>query len=346
MNDTENIIFSQQNGLGLIYLNRPQAMNALNLSMIQQLQQQLSQWAHEPDIHAVLITSNNTRAFCAGGDIRQLYALGRETPLKALEFFWTEYRLNYTIKTYPKPYIALLDGVTMGGGVGISQHGSLRVGAESLLFAMPETGIGLFPDIGASYFLPRLPGRIGYHLGLTGARIGLSDTLYLGLTDAFIKRAQWDNFILALSQLPNYAKDTLAALVNQFSEPRPPATLEKYHDLIAEIFKDGSLDEVIERLHKNPDPWCQETLATLQTKSPTSLQVTWEQLKRGAQLTIGECLQQEYRLAYHFLQHPDLLAGIRAVVIEKDQNPQWQPAPQDINHFFAALPAPYTDLAF
>jgi enoyl-CoA hydratase len=338
-----NILFSEtQNGIGQITLNRPQALNALNLEMICAIDAQLVQWADAEHIKTVVIRSSNNRAFCAGGDIRKLYtrAHQKQTRQEAYTFFQNEYRLNNRIAHYPKPYIALMDGLTMGGGVGISIHGSLRVATENLIFAMPETGIGFFPDIGASYFLSRCPGYTGMYLALTGARLTAADTIELGLADILVPSHKLDSLVDTIAKT-----NSITTAIAPWNIPATEkAPIHEYRQEIDRCFSADTVEEILTRLNEQNTDWHQETIRTLHQKSPTSLKVTLRQLQKGRQLDLCACLQMEYGLAIQFLENPDFYEGIRAMVIDKDRSPHWSPntlelvSENDIDNYF--LPNP------
>lgn len=320
--------------LGCLTLNRPQALNALNHPMITAITEQLLAWRDDDSIKAVIIKAVPGRAFCAGGDVRCLQQIPKS---EALAFFADEYRMNQLIFNYPKPYIALLDGITMGGGAGVSIHGALRIASEQLLFAMPETSIGFFPDIGASYFLSRIPQQLGTYLGLTGHAIDIADALALGLVDHQLPSHAFDDLVkqLASTDLGTEVHGSIATIVRQFSQPAAPSALQQHATTIADIFSLPTIAAIFDALAERDDAWSQQTLATLQTKSPTSLQVSLKQLHGGLRLSFDNCMRTEFGLTQHFLQHPDFAEGVRAQLIDKDKQPQWQPASTaDIDTFF------------
>lgn len=347
---TSELICEQQNNLGIITLNRSKALNALSLEMIQGLSQQLKAWTEDPSIAAVVVKSDDERAFCAGGDIRKIYDAGKQQDMNILQFFWHEYRLNRLIQTYPKPYIALLDGITMGGGVGISQHGTHRIGAANLSFAMPETGIGFFPDVGGSYFLSRLPQRMGFYLGLTGKRIGLADSIDLGLVDVYIPREKWPTLLDKLSN--NLTDIEFTATIDEFAEQAAAGELKSQYAEIASYFQATSISELFSALSQSDFEWCVKTLSILKSKSPTSLLVTFKQLQNGAELNFDACMQQEYRMVYRFLLAKDFYEGVRALIIDKDKQARWQPddidlvSETEVNQYFAAMPSEMQELNF
>ncbi len=323
------IIFETLSGehgdIGLITLNRPKMLNALNQSMCIAMDAQLWQWQQDDQIKAVVIRGAGDRAFCAGGDIRSLYAL-KDEPIPEKPFFWYEYRLNHRIFHFPKPYIAFLDGLTMGGGVGLSVHGDFRIGTEKLQFAMPETGIGFFPDVGGSYFLPRCPGRIGWYLALSGQAVGLTDAKEAGVVTHQVMSAQLPELLAALVATPwaDNLSLTAANTIAQFPSPAVAGDLAERRIQIDACFSQSSVIAIMEQLQQG-DSWAKATAQLLSTRSPTSLQVTFAQLTRGAQLNFDDCMQMEYQMALQFLRTPDFYEGVRAAVVDKDRNPQWQP---------------------
>jgi len=339
------ILFEELTGshgsVGLITLNRPKMLNALNQAMCIALQEKLTAWENAAHIKAVVIRGAGDRAFCAGGDIRTVYD-NRELPIPERCFFWYEYRLNRHIHHYTKPYIALLDGITMGGGVGLSINGSFRVGTEKLKFSMPETGIGFFPDVGGSYFLPRFSGKMGWYLGLTGAIISAADAQYAGAINYQILSEKIPALLDALTNtlwsadLYASTKEALTA----FSIQSELANLAQHREIIDHCFAQTSVEEIINALKQQTNSWCNEVVATLLTRSPTSLKVTLEELNRGAKQNFDECIRMEYRIALHFLQQKDFYEGIRAAVVDKDRNPAWHPknladvSPKDVNEYF------------
>jgi len=320
-----DIIPTQNGNIGTITLNRPKALNALSLAMIRSLDARLVQWAADPAIKIVTIQSSHEKAFCAGGDLKEIVHHKQKTNTTFSEIFWHEYRANYHIFHFPKPFVALLDGITMGGGVGISIHGSYRVATENFSFAMPETKIGFYPDIGASYFLPRLPGKIGIYLGLTGARINAADAMYLGLIDYYVLS---DNLNLVKDELANsnLQPQMIDSILKKYASDPGPAPIKQYQAIIDECFHFNSVEAIIQALEKTSDPWALTVVDQLKSLSPTSLKVTLEQLHRGLTLNFDDCLQMEYCITNHFLNSKDVYEGIRAVVIDKDHQPKWQPA--------------------
>ena len=329
--------------MGCITLNRPEAFNALNQAMLERMDRQLRLWASEPTIIAIIIKSASKRAFSAGGDIRALYQNGPDKARDSAKFFEVEYRLNYLLGVYPKPVIALIDGIVMGGGAGISMHGSHRVGTENVLFAMPETAIGLYPDIGASHFLQQCPGSLGFYLALTGARLHIADSCYAGLIQHFVPSNQLPELIHALchTPLPGDAWQAISQVIEDFSLIPDEAPLKEHQFVIDGIFVADSVEQIMRFLANNDSPWASAVLSHLQQKSPLSLLVTLEAFKRMQGKSLRECLQQDFLLVQSFMIGHDLYEGIRAVLIDKDMQPTWQPdnlsdiADNEINAYFS-----------
>lgn len=328
--------------LGLITLNRPQAMQALTHAMTKQLFQQLLLWKKDDEISAVIIQSNSNRAFCAGGDIREIYEDGTRDHTQTQRFFWHEYRLNYLIHTYPKPYIALLDGLTLGGGVGISLHASHCIATEKVQWAMPEARIGFIPDVGASFFLARLPDSLGIYLGLTGERLNAADAYHLSLIPYYVPSNALTNIIDTL-QNAHLRQDTALKvdnLIKHFVTEPPPSTIAAHKIRIHECFHFDSVTKIMNALQEGSSAWDKKTLLQLQANSPTSLCIILEELKRARKLALPDCLNMEYRLACHCLANHDFYEGIRAAIIDKDHQPRWSPETVDdvthdmVEHYF------------
>lgn len=322
------MIVTQIAHIGILTLNRPKALNALSLSMILSIQKQLMIWRDDPNIHAVVVKAEGEKAFCAGGDVRSLYEVRAQSLSEKLFFFQEEYRLNQLIYHYPKPYIALMDGITMGGGVGISLHGSHPVASERFVFAMPETSIGFFPDIGASYFLSRCRGNIGIYLGLTGNRINAAESYVLGLVKQVINAAKFADILIALQQmdLSIDAKARVTACLQDFSEPVESDAVSTLETQVRDCFAYSQVPAILASLYQQSDDWHQNALTTLKQKSPLSLCVTLAQLQRAAHLNFDECIQMDYTLVQHFICGHDFYEGVRALLVDKDRAPKWQPA--------------------
>lgn len=350
-----DVLFAELQGkdgaIGLVTLNRPTVLNSLNHDIIRAMLQQLTVWATASAIKAVVITGAGERAFCAGGDLRFTYDLHKTKNTAITAFFEDEYQLNSLIHHYPKPYIAFLDGITMGGGVGVSIHGSHRIATERLMFAMPETSIGLFPDVGGTYFLPRLPHHLGYYLGLTGARINADDSVALGIAQHKMASSSLDDFLHALadtSLTQQNAYNMVTAAIDKFATPANSSVLMQDASIIESCFKETSIEGIINKLAASQQPFLQKALDGLQKKSPTSLKVTLAALLKGATLSFDECMKQEYNLVSNFLRNHDFFEGIRAVIIDKDQLPQWKPATlADVSeHAVATYFLPVSDSAY
>lgn len=331
MTTYQEVLFHEMAGkdgqLGIITLNRPEVLNALNQTMIHAIHAKLQTWASLNSIKAVIICAAPGRAFCAGGDLRLTYERCKAHNAAMTSFFNDEYHLNRFIFHFPKPYIALLDGITMGGGVGLSIHGSHRVVTDKLMFAMPETGIGFFPDVGGTYFLPRLPGKTGFYLGLAGARIGADDAVALGLAQQKVASEALPQLVQALADAAfgKEAKAAVTELIDQFKTPANPSPLLAQQAAIDICFSKQTMEDILQALQQSAVTLCQDACKAILKKSPTSLKVTLKALLQGASLSFDECMQQEYRLVNRFLQEHDFPEGIRAVIIDKDQAPQWVP---------------------
>lgn len=320
MSGSADIRFERKGSLGIAILDRPTALNALNRGMVQALSQQLAAWKDDAEVAAVLVRSTGGRAFCAGGDIRAVTDQARtEGVAAAVPFFHDEYRLNWRISQFPKPYVALLDGVTMGGGVGISAHGRYRVVTEQTLVAMPETLIGFFPDVGGTWVLSRDP-ALGMYLGLTGARLHAADSLAAGFGTHFVPRQRLE----ALEEMLAAGKPALASLESVKGEPPPGVLAGQRHD-IDHVFGASTLAEVERRLGRSA--WGRERLAELAQRSPMSQAVTFAQLRRGAGMVdLAEALRLEYRMVHRFLGGHDFHEGVRALLVDKDRKPHWSHA--------------------
>jgi enoyl-CoA hydratase len=329
-----SVIIHHDGRVGRIRLNRPKALNALDLPMIRALTAALQAWRDDPHVHAVVIEGTGDRAFCAGGDIRALrqhQLEGDRAPVDA--FFTEEYALNRMIASYPKPYIALIDGICMGGGIGVSIYGAYRVATEHAMFAMPETAIGFFPDIGATFFLPRLPGQLGTYLGLTGARIHGADAVHAGFATHFTPRAELTDLSAAL------ARDGIAALACH-AAPLPVFSLGDRRATIDRIFAADSVPDILHHLETEDSDWARKTIEALRTVSPSALAWTLRILRQGAHRTLDQCLEAEFALTRTTMRHADFIEGVRAMVVDKDRTPSWQPAriedvrPADISALF------------
>ncbi|WP_096701561.1 enoyl-CoA hydratase/isomerase family protein [Magnetospirillum sp. 15-1] len=337
---SSEIHFDRTGHLGRITLDRPKALNALTLDQVHAMHPKLDAWAADADVACITIEGAGEKAFCAGGDIKRLYEACKAGELEFVgAFYRDEYRLNRRIKTSPKPYVALIDGIVMGGGVGVSVHGLYRVATERTLFAMPETGIGFFPDVGGSYFLPRLPGAIGMYLGLTGARLKAADALHVGVATHYVESGQLPALIEALSEARDAAE--VKSTLDGFASDPGMAAIDARRQLIDRCFGKASLAEVLAALEGESDPFAAETLATLRAKSPHLVAVSFEMIRRGAALSFDECMRMEFRLALALAPAHDFVEGVRALLIDRDNTPAWNPAgsaAQVLAHF-DAVPA-------
>ncbi|HEY1877636.1 MAG TPA: enoyl-CoA hydratase/isomerase family protein [Rhizomicrobium sp.] len=329
---TPHIKAEQRGVLGLLTLNRPQALNALDHGMILALTAQLRAWAADDGVQTVAIRGEGERAFCSGGDIRAVQQAVVAGSDAGIRFLHDEYQMNALIGAYPKPYIALIHGICMGGGAGLSVHGRHRLADVSLVFAMPETGIGFIPDIGASYFLSRMPGEMGMYLGLTGLSIGLDDALDAGLVTHAVARKDFGAVIDALAAGREFAPFVRKAQRGQLSMHR---------GRIATLFAAGSVEAILERLDRDGSEFAQATAQTIRTRSPSSLKLVFRQLRFARELTLRECLAMEFRLANRVLPSHDFREGIRAALLDKDRNPRWEPASLagvgNVESFFAPI---------
>jgi enoyl-CoA hydratase/carnithine racemase len=345
---TDDVAFHVENGAGIITLQRPQALNALSFLMMKAIRRQLLRWAVDPQVQIILVRSTCARAFCAGGDLRGVYETGQRQDFALLEqLFREEYALNHLIHCYPKPYIALINGIAMGGGIGLSVHGSHRLLSEHCLIAMPETNIGYFPDVGATYFLNQAPGRLGLYLGLTGNHINTADALYANIGTHFVAAAKQDILFQALINLEPKTDANVDSLIAEYATPYEPAGLQAYQDEIDMVFTADSLPQILENLKRSSSSFAQTTLKTLLQRSPTSLYVTFAQLKAGQTLgDFKDIMALEFMLSQHFIHGHDFFEGIRSTIIDKDKTPQWHPdhvdhvKPSEIARYFTAVTAP------
>lgn len=330
---SEYIHTSVSNGTGLIVLDRPKALNSLSLDMVRAMTQALLAWRDDDGVAAVVIRSSSEKAFCAGGDIRFFYEAGRSTPQggSALveDFFTEEYSLNHLIHFYPKPYIALMDGVVMGGGMGAAQ-GGIRIVTDKTKMAMPEVNIGLFPDVGGSYFLSRAPGALGYYLGVTGVTIGAADALYAGLADHYAPLADRATLDALLASTPGAklpgALAAYATYATYATYSAGDSTLAAHRDAIDRHFSAGSVPAIVASLKADDSEFVQQTLAIIATRSPLMMCVTHELIQRGAELDVAGCLRMERALVRRNFENGEVIEGVRALVIDKDNAPQWKPA--------------------
>lgn len=324
----DEVLTDVHQGVGRILLNRPRALNALTTPMVAAIDEALAAWESTP-LTAVLLASTNTKAFCAGGDMRAIRANALAGDAEASEnFFATEYRLNARIAEHPVPIMSLIDGICMGGGLGLSVHGDYRVVTENAILAMPETAIGFFPDIGASHFLPRLPGAIGMYLGLTGHRLDAADALHTGLATHFVPANRIDEITEALAGNAATPIDTILKDLGS-TAAAPMVADSKLAAVRADLdraFGAPTLHDIRQELHALATPWATRTLASLDARSPQSLEITHALLTAGRTRTLRECLAAELLLTRTTIRSPDFLEGVRAVLVDKDHTPAWQRA--------------------
>lgn len=318
---TDHIITRKRGSIGHITLNRPKALNALTEEMCVEITRALQSYAADPAVGAVVIDGAGERAFCAGGDVILLHDSGKAGDDRAEKFWRTEYALNEYISRYPKPYIALIDGFVMGGGVGLSVHGRLRVAGDTTRFAMPETGIGYFPDVGGTYFLPRLGSAIGNWLGLTGANIGPGQSCDLGVANAYVPTAQHDALITALAEANLDGSDSAVANVMMRFVKRPPLA-ENLPSAIS-CFDEPTVPAILRALDTDGSDWAAKQAKSMRRKSPLALAVTLEAMRRGGKVNFRDAMTRELDYSLGFLKTQDFYEGIRSQLIDKDRNPKW-----------------------
>ena len=334
MLDNHALVLTEvRNRVGHLTLNRVSAFNAVNLEMVRALQQQLDAWAADENVVAVVLRANGDKAFCAGGDIRELYNNAKQDSSLNEIFFREEYALDQDIHAYPKPFIALMDGLVLGGGMGLAQGASFRIVTEKARLGMPEVSIGFFPDVGGSYFLSRLSCEMGTYMGVTGNSVGPADALQLGLADWFLYREQITEFDRCLDNMQwgHSSPEAVRSLLNTLaSKHSSGAQLTAVRGAINTHFAHNSVADIIASLTSETDSsiqaWCQETIATLRSRSPLAMATTLEMLRRGQDLSLADCFRLEYHLGSQWFTKGDFMEGVRALIIDKDKNPQWQPA--------------------
>ncbi|GAA2994100.1 enoyl-CoA hydratase/isomerase family protein [Kitasatospora albolonga] len=346
MATTTDVLMARDGRAGRIMLNRPRALNALTHGMLLAVRDRLTEWAEDDAVETVVLTGAGDRGLCAGADIRALHDDAKLGGAGARAFFRDEYLTNHLISRYPKPYVAVMDGITMGGGVGLSVHGSVRVVSERTTVAMPETRIGLVPDVGGSLLLARAPGELGTHLALTAASMAPGDALLCGFADHFVPGAALSSFTAALAEV------TPAEALAAHAAEAPAAELAAQREWIDRCYAAGTVEEVLERLDAEGTAEAKEAAEQIRAKSPTMLKVTLAALRRArAHRSLAETLDQEYRISCTALTTPDLVEGIRAQVVDKDRNPRWSPATLDgvtdaqVDAFFAPRPGDELGLA-
>jgi enoyl-CoA hydratase len=307
--------------------------------MVRELTRALDEWEHDPAVSHVVVTAAPGKAFSAGGDIRLLYAQGcADDHAAQLDFWREEYRLNRRIRLYPKPYVALVDGIVMGGGVGVSLHGSHRIAGDRFSFAMPEVGIGFFPDVGATYFLPRLPGQTGMYLALTGARANAGDAVHLGLASAYVPSSRFDQLARAMSE--GETADQAAADLRSDIAPGPVVA---HRALIDRCFSAPSVSEILARLDAESSPFAAEAAKAMRAKAPFSLAIACRQMTIGANLSVDDAMRTEFRIVSRVCRGSDFYEGIRATILDKDFSPRWthsridEVTSEEVDSYFAPL---------
>jgi enoyl-CoA hydratase len=320
-------LVERQGALGRIRLNRPKALNSLTLQMVRDIEAALDDFEHDPAIAAVLVTGEGERGLCAGGDIRAIYDGGKAGSNEPVTFWREEYQLNARIGRFPKPYVVVMDGIVMGGGVGVSVYGSHRIVTERTRFAMPETGIGFFPDVGASWFLTRQTNELGTYVGLTGEPLGAADAILVGLADVFIRSERLPALTQALASLPaGSPRAAISTTIAGFSEAPPAGSLEPQQHAIDRLFAFDTIEDIFAALRADRSSFAEKLLSGLSVKSPLSLKVTLRLLRLGRKTErLEDCLEREFAATAAVLRSQDFYEGVRAAVIDKDRNPQWRP---------------------
>jgi len=347
---TDHVLAEVRNQIGHLTLNRPAGLNALTLDMVRSLRQHFDRWAADPQVLAVVLRGEGPKGFCAGGDIRSLYDSHKAGETLHEDFFVEEYALDLVIHRYRKPVLVLMDGFTLGGGMGLAQGCDLRVVTERSRLGMPEVGIGYFPDVGGSYFLSRIPGELGTYLGVSGAQIQAADALYCGLADWYVpseKLAALDAGLDGLSFGEQPLKDLQNLLAKLGSQVLDDAPLEKLRAVIDHFFALPDLAAIIEQLRAvtigDSHPWALATADQLESRSPLAMAVTLEMLRRGRHLALEDCFAMELHLDRQWFQHGDIIEGVRALIIDKDKQPRWNPPTlaglqrQRVDQFFEGL---------
>ncbi|HYM02599.1 MAG TPA: enoyl-CoA hydratase/isomerase family protein [Stellaceae bacterium] len=351
MTAIDEILLEQQGGLAIVTLNRPKALNTLSLAMYRVFEPGLVAWRRDPAVHAVMVRGAGDKAFCAGGDVRAIYDARHDSKgpgdYKA-DFFREEYCLIERVHRFPKPYIALVDGITMGGGCGVSINGSHRVATERTVFAMPEVFIGLFPDVGASRFLNLCPGHIGRYLALTGTRVRAADALYCGFATHYIPHERLGELTAALTAITWKDGDegkAVDAVLARFAADPGPAPLRALRPAIDRCFGRDSVEAIVDALRRESGDWAKEALGAIGRASPLSLKITFRQLQIGVGMDIEAALALEYRMTQHCMAGHDFFEGIRALLVDKDQKPRWQHASlgdvgaEEVESYFAEIGA-------
>jgi enoyl-CoA hydratase len=320
MSSEPEILFERRGAAGIVTLNRPQALNAVTHGMVRALRARLDQWREDPSVSRVVVAAAGGRAFSAGGDLRALYDLGRAGRYEeACDFWRDEYALNAAIKHYPKPYVALIDGIVMGGGVGVSIHGSHRVAGDRFQFAMPEVGIGFFPDVGATWFLPRLPGELGAFCALTAERLRAEDAVASGVATHRVRSERFADLIDGLC-----GSVSVDALIAAFAEPVTGGPVTQMRAAIDRHFAADRVEDILAALDTG-DAAARAFAATIRSKAPLSLKIALAQMRRGPHWSFDECMRAEFRIVSRIVRGVDFYEGVRAVIVDKDNAPRWRP---------------------
>ncbi|HOB48972.1 MAG TPA: enoyl-CoA hydratase/isomerase family protein [Mycobacterium sp.] len=334
--DTDEVLVRHDGSVGILTLNRPKAINSLTHRMVTAMSAALTAWADNDDISAVILDGAGGRGLCAGGDVVAIYHSAKAGGADARAFWFDEYRLNSLISHYPKPYVALMDGIVMGGGVGVSAHGGVRVVTETVKVAMPEVGIGFIPDVGGTYLLSRAPGGLGLHAALTGAPFGAGDAIAMGFADYFVPHGELSAFTAAV------VADGVSAALGVFAQEPPPSPLAAQRDWIDSCYAGATVADIIAALRAHTDGAAHEAADLIATRSPIACSVTLAAVRRAAALpSLDDVLVQEYRVSCASLRSHDLVEGIRAQLVDKDRNPRWSPASlaevtdADVDTYFA-----------
>ncbi len=345
MSDLPSIIARKEGRIGRLTLNRPKALNALDLDMIRLMTKALLDWRDDDAVVAIMVDAVGEKAFCAGGDILALTGARGGDLSGPANFYAEEYRLNTLIKEYPKPYVAMIDGIVMGGGVGISVHGTRRVAGDRTLFAMPETGIGFYPDVGGSYFLPRMEGKTGIWLALTGARLKAPDAYALGIATDYAPSDQHEQIKARLVEDAKRADD-VAVIVDSLTGTPEDGQVPAQQAVIDHCFGADSVESIIENLREDDGDWARKQKKILKTKSPLALKITLRQMSEGQNLNFRAAMQMELGLSLKFLAGNDFYEGVRALLVDRDNTPVWQPADlsdisnDDVAAYFVPLAGP------
>lgn len=328
---SDEVILDRVGSAAVIRLNRPKALNSLNLPMVRAIREAMEQYLDDASIRAVILKGEGERGLCAGGDIRVLYDMGKRRDPEATRFWREEFPLNYAISHYPKPYVVLMDGITMGGGVGLSAHGRHRIVTERTRLAMPETGIGYFPDVGATWLLPQAPGEVGTWMGLTGIEVDAAGAIYAGLADTLVPSDRLDALVGAIGALAGDSEDgNVEATIARFSVPTTESAPERNRSVIDRCFGFDRVEDILEALADEDGEFAATTRETMLKRSPTSLKLTLRLLRAGRQSSgLVECLEREFGAGVEILRNHDFYEGVRAAIIDKDRNPQWSPASLD-----------------